>query len=143
MTRASKARIAAVALFSVFFGIREDIDYCQYTAEWRSCLRVWGVPIPFTQRHNDGFRVWLEQDLGAHFPQSYLDYLNFHPLLAVASTPRGNWMFLNGLKKVYDTDPNSHVEVATLVKTVAGRIPPRPNDEDYGALNALVNKHLP
>jgi hypothetical protein len=141
MTNASKVKWIAVAVFGGLLGLREDVDYCVYTAEWRSCYRVWGVPVPFTWTHDDSCRVWIEHDLGVSLPQHYVDHLNYHPIFVASSSPPGNWLYLRNLRQIYDRDPRSHAEVAEVVRAVSLRAPPRFIPDDHKAHRALSQKY--
>jgi hypothetical protein len=136
MTLPRRTKLVAATVFVAFFGLTKDTDYCRFTSESRSCVRVWGIPVPFTSRYDPGFRPWLEE-LGAKFPQDYRDYLNFHPLLFVSSTPPGNWLFLRSLKGVYDHRESSHARIAQFLQEVATRNPPLISSDDLETMHSI------
>ena len=110
--------VFTTALF-LFVGIREDIDYCVNTSESVKAIKVWGLPISSTQY--EGYRGWLEKDLGITMKSDFVDYLDFHPMFPVASTPPGNWGFLQLSKKIYDDDPASRDEIRAILLEISGR----------------------
>jgi hypothetical protein len=68
-------------------------------------------------------------------PQEYVDYLNYHRLLFVSSTPPGNWLELRYAKNRYDDDPVSRPAVAALLKRGATHEPPlAENESDHEIL---------
>lgn len=144
MTKDGKLKLAVAGAAVLFFGLTYDIDSCRDTAEMRSCYRVLGIHIPWTTSHDDGYRLWLRNDIGVEWPQEYVDYPNYHPLFFVSSTPPGNWLELRYAKNRYDDDPVSRSAVEALLKRGATHEPPQAeNESDQEILRGEPTRLLP
>jgi hypothetical protein len=142
MPKVTKPKLILLVVCAAFLGLTYDIDYCRFTADSRGCYRIWGIRVPWTTTYHDGYRSWLQTDIGLLFPQEYVDYLNWHPLIFPSSTPPGNWLDLRNLKKIYDSDAASHDDISKLLKKVASRHPPVFMTEDLDAQNELADRYL-
>jgi hypothetical protein len=100
-------------LLIVGVGIRTDIDYCQYTGSSIHSTRLWGLTL--SKRESDGYRSWLKDEIGLELETDFVDFLNFHPLRAVASTPPGNWLTLSRARQIHDDYPSTRDQVKKIL----------------------------
>jgi hypothetical protein len=136
MKKPSRIKIALICIFVAVAGTTVEVDYCLYTAANITRVRILGVPVYVS--HDDGFRTWLENDVGVHLGSNFVNYVRFHPLFAYASTPPGNWLMLRSAKTMYDKHPEARSVIQELLKKVELRHPPRLGErEDMATLNQL------
>ena len=118
ITRLKWLLVVVVLLLIAAIGLRKDIDYCQLTAQSRSALSLWGIKIHSKDR--DGYRPWLEEEIGVKLGSDFVDYQRFNPLFPTRSTPPGNWLFLTRAKEVYDQCPAGRAEIKSMIQRQQG-----------------------
>jgi len=126
--------LVAVVLFAG--GLWYDIDYCEYTSESITTIRLFGIPLKQT-RHS-GFRPWLDDEIGLEVDSNFVDYMSAPVILPLASTPPGNWLNLRRAKQIYDDFPLKREQVSQVLLRLESRMPPLLNRQDRIDLGAIA-----
>lgn len=126
-----------IVLVVIGAGLRIDIDYCMYTAASVCRLKLYGITF-FAQKDN-GYRPWLEQEIGLKVGSDFVDYLTFHPIFPVVSTPPGNWLTLRRARQIYDDYPATRSAVRAVILRLQSRREPLFTTDDRGALDEIAS----
>ena len=119
-----------VILLSCLISLREEIDYCIYTAKWRSILSIYGIPI-YERTHDSSESRWLREEFGITGPVSYKLFRYGHPALIMPSTPKGNWLSLRSMRYRYERSPESHPEIEEYIRELFSTENPEINPDDF------------